>query len=155
MGHKQVFNWLHNSTGWAKVDHVEVLSEERALNLLRGGANIFAQPRKGGDRRSPVERASALQSQTKTSQLFVLAAKPWSIHSHHLFPKSARKWAVELMLIGELLASQSRFESESRSLIDAWMECVIPALVTRESAPPVAPVRWARGSSLRVLRSAL
>ena len=60
------------------------------------------------------------------------AAKPWSRHTHKLFPAPARARAVELMLVGELLSREERFAAYGPvAVVDAWMAFVVPKAVSR------------------------
>ena len=64
--------------------------------------------------------------------LILEAAKPWSRKTHKLFPEPARARAVELMLVGELLSREERFEAYGpRAVVDAWMGFVVPRAVSR------------------------
>ena len=51
--------------------------------------------------------------------------------THALFPAGARAFAVELLLLGHRLSRQPRFEGEEVSLLDIWVEFVMPHAVAR------------------------
>ena len=65
------------------------------------------------------------------SQLVLRAGRAWCPQNHHLYPPAARARAVELLLTGHLLASESRFHGESQSLLDAWVSFVMAHAVQR------------------------
>ena len=60
----------------------------------------------------------------------VLKAAEWSPQSHELFPEAARKWAVEVMRLGYLIAwDEERFEGREGAapeLADVWRGFVLP-----------------------------
>ena len=141
-GFEDLTTWLRASTGWTPLHHLEALSVERTRSLLRegalastvGSADIRARPKTGTDRRTPLERAAALELPTDASRLLQRAALPWSRHTHDLFPTAARAHARAVLRIGHLLAAQPRFGGESQSIVDAW-SVVMAHAVTRESVP--------------------
>ena len=123
------------SPRWSPLHHVEVLSAERTRALLRGGASIHAPA--GTPPVSPLQRAQQQQPAGEAAQLILRAAQPWSPATHDLFPAAARARAVELCRLGYLLGCSERFQTESRSLIDAWCHrpdggSVLAAAVTRD-----------------------
>ena len=81
------------------------------------------------------ERAARVQPPTPVSTMVLLAGRDWCPHNHHLFPAAARARAVELLLVGHLLAAQPRFHGESHSLLDAWVTFVMAHAVTRDLRP--------------------
>ena len=66
-----------------------------------------------------------------TASLVFAAARPWSRQTHELFPTGARARAMELLLLGHRLSRESRFVGVEVSLLDAWMEIVLPHAVQR------------------------
>ena len=67
-----------------------------------------------------------------TAHLILESMKFWSPKTHQLHPAPARERAVELMLIGELLSREARFEAYGpRAVVDAWMTFVVPKAVCR------------------------
>ncbi|EOD04869.1 hypothetical protein EMIHUDRAFT_315935 [Emiliania huxleyi CCMP1516] len=65
----------------------------------------------------------------------ILKAAEWSPQSHALFPTAARKWAVEVMRLGYLIAwDEERFdgrEGAAPELADIWRSFVLPRVVVR------------------------
>ncbi|EOD37472.1 hypothetical protein EMIHUDRAFT_313250 [Emiliania huxleyi CCMP1516] len=65
----------------------------------------------------------------------ILKAAEWSPQSHELFPEAARKWAVEVMRLGYLIAwDEERFEGREGAapeLADIWRGFVLPRVVVR------------------------
>ncbi|EOD27445.1 hypothetical protein EMIHUDRAFT_114630 [Emiliania huxleyi CCMP1516] len=64
----------------------------------------------------------------------ILKAAEWSPQSHELFPEAARKWAVEVMRLGYLIAwDEERFEGEGAApgLVDLWRSFLLPRVVVR------------------------
>ena len=68
----------------------------------------------------------------------ILKAAEWSPQSHELFPEAARKWAVEVMRLGYLIAwDEERFvgrEGAAPELVDIWRSFVLPKVVVRAAA---------------------
>ena len=106
---------------------------ERCFALLRGGADILA----GGKEATPLFFARRMESTFpgfpyEPTRQILEAAKPWSRHTHKLFPAPARARAVELMLVGELLSREERFAAYGPvAVVDAWMAFVVPKAVSR------------------------
>ena len=68
------------------------------------------------------------------AHLVLRAAEPWSPHNHELFPEACRKRAVQLLLLGELLAREPLFDDRRGSAVslkDCWMDFVMPQAVRR------------------------
>ena len=85
---------------------------------------------------TPLERAQKLESavgrSTEASRLILSAAAPWSPRNHDLFPLRTRQFAYQLLLVGNRLASMRVNDSgTSRGLLDAWVDAVMPQLLTR------------------------
>ena len=59
------------------------------------------------------------------------AAEPWGPRTHALFPAAARAFAVEALLLGHQLSRQPRFAGEEGSIVDAWVQFVMPSAVLR------------------------
>ncbi|EOD37476.1 hypothetical protein EMIHUDRAFT_225319 [Emiliania huxleyi CCMP1516] len=76
----------------------------------------------------------------------ILKAAEWSPQSHELFPEPARKWAVEVMRLGYLIAwDEERFEGREGAapeLADVWRGFVLPRVLVGARPPP--PRRSAR-----------
>jgi len=120
--HHDILAWLTTSRDWCTpLHHVAVISEERAITLLRDGASVHA--RKEGDpvAPSPLELAS---SSSAVGRVILAAAAPWSPSAHCLFPLRARAYAVDLLLLGHHI--DSRFQN---SLMDVWLGRVMPQVI--------------------------
>ena len=92
-GHHDVAAWLAATRLWSTpLHHLEFLTPERALALLRAGADIHAAAEPGGP--TPLSLAQALAAvggAAGTAAFLVLeAAKPWSRKTHKYFPAPAR-----------------------------------------------------------------
>jgi ankyrin repeat protein len=134
-GHDDVVDWLIKSMQWtSRLHHLEIIDHERARFLLRSGADLHLSE-DGGP--TPLELAQEhLQSVRNAAtgsaaQLVLQAAAPWCQQTHELFPKKARAYAVELMLIGHRLSQQKRFFRHEGAIFDAWMFYVMPKALDR------------------------
>lgn len=129
--------WLLETTkGWTtQLHHVELLPAARVRALLVDGADVHASDGLSADSPTPLKLARAALARGSTAhegaQLIVDAAAPWSPRNHALFPKAARARAVELLLLGRLLAREARFEGKSIALLDVWQH-VLAFAVGRE-----------------------
>ena len=85
----------------------------------------------------PSLRPANLQPAAAVVELgrLVLKAAEWSPQSHELFLEPARKWAVEVMRLGYLIAwDEERFEGREGAapeLADVWRGVVLPRVVVR------------------------
>lgn len=137
-GHDHVVQWLKATRAFTTPLHyADVVSPARARALLRGGANLHA--RCLDMTRTPIEIATELLSSGRaaagsTADLILQASRPWSPATHGLFPASARRFAVELVILGTALARSARFSGSA--LEDVWVEHVMPHAVRRPY------VRW-------------
>ena len=119
-GHAKLLAWLQESREWTPLHHLEVLTADRTRALLRGGADL----RSGSP--SPLELAQHTEGEASA---LVRQAACWSEGSHHLFPATARVYAVEVMRVGYLLAWSPRYVAEAASLVDVWRDNVLPHAV--------------------------
>jgi hypothetical protein len=129
-GQVDLADWLDRSDGWSPLHHIEQLTTTRTLRLLHGGASLEAVA--GLPPCSPLDRARE-QPASEVAQLILTAAQPWSVATHHMFPRKARARAVALLRLGYLLAS-SRFPGEVSAFTDAWLHhagSVMACAVTR------------------------
>ena len=124
-GHVKLADWLRCAQAWTPLHHLEVLTPARALSLLRGGADLHT----GSP--SPLERARTVPGEV--SALVVHAGRRWSPQTHHLFPATARSYAVEVLRLGYLLAWSPRYTGEASSLVDVWLGYVLPHMMERGS----------------------
>lgn len=86
---------------------------------------------------SPLDLAREASGQTALAQecarLICRAAEPWSPENHELFPKNARRYAVQLFLIGVQFERKQGEHSESSAMLELWVTQVMPNAVTRTS----------------------
>jgi len=111
---------------------------ERALALLRAGADIHAAYEPGGP--TPLSLAQALAAAGRAAEgtaafLVLEAAKPWSRKTHKYFPDPARARAVELLRVGQWL---KRLPNDFPIQFEVWETFVMPHMVTRAYKPPPA-----------------
>lgn len=123
-GYTELYAWLLESHSWTPLHHLEVLTTEHVVALLRSGASVHAGTP------SPLQRAQ-LRSDCKASALLKWAAGKWSPQTHHTFPREARARATELLRLGYLLAWSPGYEREAISLLDVWVAFVLPLVVMR------------------------
>ena len=118
-GRPVLADWLTRTDGWTRLHYVEhpILSADCARELLRGGASVHAAA--GSPPRSPLELAQQHPA-SEAASVILAGARPWSPATHSLYPAAARARAAQLCRIGYLLAWSERFQTESRSLVDAW-----------------------------------
>ena len=121
--HLDILAWLTTSRDWCTpLHHVAVISEERAITLLRDGASVHARnDHADPGAPSPLELAS---SSSAVGRLILAAAAPWSPSAHCLFPLRARAYAVDLLLLGHHLDSRMQ-----NSLMDVWLSRVMPEMI--------------------------
>ena len=132
---QEVVAWLVKSRGYSTaLHHLEILTIDRTRDLLRAGADVEGGMSTG---LSPLELAlnenEALGDHAgMPATMVLLAAQPWRQQTHQFFPAPARARVVELMLVGELLSREERFEAYGpRAVVDAWMGFVVPRAVSR------------------------
>ena len=132
--------WLVESRHWCTpLHHVTLLDAARARSLLRDGADLHAAAAPDGP--TPLSLARKLlwdgeatkEGSTAAAHLVVEAAQPWSLHTHALFPHSARAHAVMVLILGYRIASQfgGAEQQQSRPILDVWLDAVMPLVVVR------------------------
>jgi len=139
-GHDEVVRWLEASASYSPLHHVEVLTERRTVELLRGDACASYNLRSGRSIRpmrprapfrppcapprteTPYELALA-RPDLPASQLILAAASPWSPASHRLWEPWYRERATVLCTIGYKLAY--RLKREEHSFVDVWVSHVL------------------------------
>jgi hypothetical protein len=104
--------------------------------LLVGGFDLHACDG-GADAPTPLLLARALLQRDlehEGAQLVVRAAAPWSpVVNHSPFPEQARARAVQLFVLGHLLASErAELVIAGRAFIDVWVEHVMPHMLMRD-----------------------
>ena len=123
-GHGEVTQWLASSYGFTALQHLQVLTPERAVALLRCAET---SPRRG----RPSLLQLAHQHPNCAAAAFILrASAAWSPPTHSLWPAPHRNRVVELCRIGQLLAR--RKSSDAGAFFDAFLWHVVPNAVTHE-----------------------
>ena len=132
-GNHAIVEWLHASERWTQLHHLEVLPHKRTRRLLLAGASLHAK--RGNPPCTPLQRAALLGGAGMPQALLLLkAAEPWSAGTHSLFPISARRAAVELLLIGTCLRERLVAASAPGGASfcpDIWVQHVMPLVVSR------------------------
>jgi ankyrin repeat protein len=129
--------WIRDTWRWtSELHHLELFTPARVRELLVGGADPHACDG-GADAPTPLLVAQALlqrDTEQEGAQLVVRAAAPWSpVVNHSLFPAVARARAVQLILLGHLLARERpELVIAGRAFMDAWAEHVMPHAVARD-----------------------
>ena len=117
---------------------LEETPPERALDLLRDGADLHACRAPGGPTPHSLARAAAARGEApdgSTAWHVLRAAEPWSPESHNYFPKAARDAAADLALLGRSLCRQRPcLAGHEMAMLDVWDAVVLPHAVTREAA---------------------
>ena len=148
-GAPAVLAWLITSREWnTPLHHLEIIEADRARDLLRTGADIYAAVRQGGP--TPLslateQRAANTAPAGSAADLVLHAAEPWSRQNHDLFPAEARARAVAIFRLGWLLSRQPRFAG-NESILDLWEHIVMPldVEVVRARVPAEAEIMsWA------------
>ena len=154
--------WLAKSHHWTALHHLEFLTAERALALLRAGADLHAAAQPcavptradllaqvqvvncdtyvvpGAATVTPLSlaqdlAAAGLAAEGTAAFLVLEAAKPWSRKTHKYFPAPARERAAELLRVGQWF---KRLPSDFPIPFELWENFVVPHAVTRDSKPP-------------------
>ena len=132
-GHPAIVEWLHASQQWTPLHHLEVLPCAHVRRLLLAGASLHTK--RGNPPCTPLQRATLLGGGGMPQALLLLqAAEPWSANTHHLFPASSRRAAVELLLVGMRLRDRLLAESAlggASFCPDLWVQHVMPLIVSR------------------------
>lgn len=124
-GYGEVADWLALSYGFTPLQHLQVLTPERAIALLRA---LEISPRCG--RPSPLQLAH--QHPDCAAAPYVLSASAaWSPATNVLWPAPQRKRVAELCRIGQLLARHK--SAHEGSFFDAFLWHVLPHAVTHEA----------------------
>jgi hypothetical protein len=129
--------WIRATWRWtSELHHLELIPPARVRELLVGGADLHACDG-GVDAPMPLLLARALlqlDSEHEGARLVVRAAAPWSpVVNHSLFPARARARAVELFVLGHLLARERpELVIAGRAFIDVWAAHVLPGALARD-----------------------
>ena len=110
-GHADLRDWLILSRLWTTpLHHLEVLTPERALALLRDGADLHADgadlhaaaaPGEGGVPQTPLDRAKELcmtgrAAAGSAAHVVLEWGAPWSRQTHRFYPPAVRARVVEV-----------------------------------------------------------
>ena len=131
-GNDQLIDWLAESVDYSALHHVQVLTPERTLALLRDGAS----PVHGKVTPAQLARKhEETHAGNQACRLILLAADPWSPETHELWGAAHRARAVEVLKIGYLLASKHA-GCAYQSFIDAWSTHLLPLAIVHITVPP-------------------
>lgn len=119
-GNDELVEWLQESKSFGPLHHIEVLTPQRTLMLLRSGC---VSPLAGGSE-SAAARARDYPTNPSAS-LIMKASAPWSPQLNELWGRPHRLFAVELLKIGYRL--RAKYEC---ALFDVWVAHVMPFAVT-------------------------
>ncbi|KAG8457269.1 hypothetical protein KFE25_011943 [Diacronema lutheri] len=136
--------WLTETRRWSTaLHHVEHLPTRRVRALLVAGADVSVTDGGAGDAPTPLALALALLARSARAhagaQLVVDAARAWSPATHALFPACARARAVQLLLVGVLIARGSALPylaPSAHALLDVWLRHVMAHAVSRGECGP-------------------
>uniref|UniRef100_A0A7S4B4W0 Uncharacterized protein n=1 Tax=Chrysotila carterae TaxID=13221 RepID=A0A7S4B4W0_CHRCT len=137
-GHSAIAEFLESTALFTSPLHyVDLLPRQRVRALLREGADIHARAKEDGP--TPLQRALRLQQDGaappgSAAEMLVQAGGLWSPSTHSLFPASARRFAVQLLLLGALLARSPRFCAQSQAMQDVWLEYIMAHAVRRPAS---------------------
>ena len=100
-GQHEIAAWLVRSRDWSRLHHLEVLTPDRALELLRAGAHLHAAAAPGGE--TPLDRAKELCSTGaaaagSAAHVVLEWGAPWSRQTHKFYPPEVRARVVEVLL---------------------------------------------------------
>lgn len=140
-GCEELSAWLRSSADFSPLHHVEVLSTQRTLALLRTGR---FSPHAGSC--SPADRARERLLELRgdgdprtalgpprhaPSSLILRASQPWSPSTHELWGAPQRARAFELLKLGYLL----RATLGDGSVLDWWVAHVMPHALSWNMGP--------------------
>lgn len=129
---QSVYKWLKLSRKWCSpLHHLEIISTERTINLLRYGADINKSFYGGHTPLILAQTLTKRDQKCEAAELVISASEKWSRINHMLFPLADRKLAKELITIGKLLSIQPRFNNSAGGIVDIWLEYVIPKVIIR------------------------
>ena len=140
-GNTELVDWLRLSAAFCPLHHLEVLTPQRTVALLRSGR--FSPH---GGTGSPAERARTLPC-NPSAAIVLQASAPWSPSTHHLWGWQHRALAVELLKIGYALRGA---RAHDNALLDVWTFHVMPHVVTWDAVPRAWRSMRVRAAILRV-----
>mmetsp|Transcript_21260 Transcript_21260/g.53906 ORF Transcript_21260/g.53906 Transcript_21260/m.53906 type:complete len:206 (+) Transcript_21260:461-1078(+) len=113
-------DWLRTTRRWTTaLHHFEALTAETVRELLLDGADVHASNGKA-NAPTPLDLARArllVDGSDERAKMIVDGGRSWSPATHALFPKAARARAVELLVVGKVLA---RDRADGGVLLDVW-----------------------------------
>jgi hypothetical protein len=128
--------WIRATWRWtSELHHVELLPPARVRELLAEGLICMpAAVLPTRQRRCPSRERCCNAIRGTRAQLVVRAAAPWSPWvDHSLFPAHARTRAVELFVLGHLLARERpELVIAGGAFVDVWAEHVMPHALARD-----------------------
>ena len=131
-GHHDIANWLRSTPHWTPIDHLEVLTPERALALLRDGADIDAVAEPGG--LTPLDRAKQLCSTGaadagSAAHVVLEWGAPWSRQTHRFYPPAVRARVVEVLLRPCALFFSGKDDRKATEMVDAFEASLVKYVV--------------------------
>ena len=135
-GHTELLRWLVESRRYSPLHHVQALTAERALELLRAGHSPLARHHSSCKSAADI---AAEHPRSPAAATILRAAAPWTPATHGLWGAGARARAAELCKLGYMLARHVDDLPGCRgkgsiqgALVDAWIGHVVPQAVTWE-----------------------
>ena len=144
-GHHDTAAWLVTSRHWSLLHHLEFITTERALELLRDGVGTDAAA--PGDP-TPLDRAKELcrsgaADAGSAAHVVLEWGAPWKQETHAFYPPAVRTCRVALMWIAqsikrgkasyEVKVSEASYEALPAAFADVFESCVIPHLISSEA----------------------
>ena len=144
-GHHETAAWLVTSRHWSLLHHLEFITTERALELLRDGVSTDAAA--PGDL-TPLDRAKELCNSGaadagSAAHVVLEWGAPWKQETHAFYPPAVRTCRVALMWIAqsikrgkasyEVKVSEASYEALPAAFADVFESCVIPHLISSEA----------------------
>ena len=144
-GHHDTAAWLVTSRHWSLLHHLEFITTERALELLRDGVSTDAAA--PGDL-TPLDRAKELCNSGaadagSAAHVVLEWGAPWKQETHAFYPPAVRTCRVALMWIAqsikrgkasyEVKVSEASYEALPAAFADVFESCVIPHLISSEA----------------------
>ena len=144
-GHHDTAAWLVTSRHWSLLHHLEFITTERALELLRDGVSTDAAA--PGDL-TPLDRAKELcrsgaADAGSAAHVVLEWGAPWKQETHAFYPPAVRTCRVALMWIAqsikrgkasyEVKVSEASYEALPAAFADVFESCVIPHLISSEA----------------------
>ena len=137
VAHRQFYAFLVRSRRFTtRLHYLDVLSACDVVNLVRGGANMYAPGRDDGP--TPVQYAGELQEGKHGTSLMhlksaqaLLALAGWSVQRHPQLSPRVRARAVTLKRMSESLARQ-KVPDAHKAFTDVFDAFVLPMILRQE-----------------------